>query len=128
MTDDLITRLRAAVPSIYDCIDAADALKAKDRRIEELEKMLALSLAVDVDALKARIAELGAALKQSARVEASLASRIANLMDALEPFADFCNTNTREEDKAETVICGLGNFLRVGDLRAARAAYLGEKE
>ena len=60
MTDDLITRLRAAVPSIYDCIDAADALKAKDRRIEELEKMLALSLAVDVDALKARIAELEA--------------------------------------------------------------------
>jgi len=37
------------------------ALEAKDRRIAELEKMLAVHrLAVDVDALKARIAELEA--------------------------------------------------------------------
>ena len=65
MTDhtDLIARLRAPVPTVYDCKDAADALEAKDRRIAELEKMLAVHrLAVDVDALKARIAELEAAM------------------------------------------------------------------
>ena len=39
------------------------ALEAKDRRIAELEKMLAVHrLAVDVDALKVRIAELKAAM------------------------------------------------------------------
>jgi hypothetical protein len=43
------------------CVDAADALEAQARRIAELEKMLAVHrLAVDVDALKARIAELEA--------------------------------------------------------------------
>jgi uncharacterized small protein (DUF1192 family) len=63
MTDytDLIARLRAPVPTVYDCKDAADALEAQARRIAELEKMLAVHrLAVDVDALKARIAELEA--------------------------------------------------------------------
>jgi uncharacterized coiled-coil DUF342 family protein len=41
--------------------DLKAALEAKDRRISELEKMLAVHrLAVDVDALKARIAELEA--------------------------------------------------------------------
>jgi uncharacterized small protein (DUF1192 family) len=63
MTDytDLIERLRAPVPTVYDCKDAADALEAQARRIAELEKMLAVHrLAVDVDALKARIAELEA--------------------------------------------------------------------
>jgi len=39
MTDytDLIARLRATVPSVYDCKDAADALEAQARRIAELE-------------------------------------------------------------------------------------------
>ena len=63
MTDytDQIARLRAPVPTVYDCKDAADALEAQARRIAELEKMLAVHrLAVDVDALKARIAELEA--------------------------------------------------------------------
>jgi hypothetical protein len=78
MTDDLITRLRAAVPSIYDCIDAADALKAKDRRIEELEKMLALSLAVDVDALKARIGALEAALLPFAAIADESTANLAD--------------------------------------------------
>jgi predicted RNase H-like nuclease (RuvC/YqgF family) len=67
MTDhtDLIARLRAPVPTVYDCKDAADALEAKDRRISELEKMLAVHrLAVDVDALKARIEELKAENKK----------------------------------------------------------------
>jgi cell division protein FtsB len=63
MTDytDLIARLRAPVPTVYDCKDAAAALEAQARRIAELESMLAVHrLAVDVDALKARIEELEA--------------------------------------------------------------------
>ena len=64
MTDytDLIERLRGNdMP--WSVKDAADALEAQARRIAELEKMLAVHrLAVDVDALKARIAELEAAL------------------------------------------------------------------
>ena len=40
MTDytDLIARLRAPVPTVYDCKDAADALEAQARRIAELRK------------------------------------------------------------------------------------------
>jgi len=59
---DLIARLRVAEYYGYEvCKESADALEAKDRRIAELEKMLAVHrLAVDVDALKARIAELEA--------------------------------------------------------------------
>ncbi len=70
----------------------------------------------------ARIAELEAALKQSARVEASLASRIANLMDALEPFADrsiYCDKYCPDREQMP---------VGLDELRAARAAYLGEKE
>jgi uncharacterized protein YdcH (DUF465 family) len=62
MTDytDLIERLRGNdMP--WSVKDAADALEAQAGRIAELEKMLAVHrLAVDVDALKARIAELEA--------------------------------------------------------------------
>jgi hypothetical protein len=62
MTDytDLIERLRGDdMP--WSVKDAADALEAQAGRIAELEKMLAVHrLAVDVDALKARIAELEA--------------------------------------------------------------------
>lgn len=92
-------------------------------RIDELEKMLAVHrLAVDVDALKARIAELAAALKKAARVEASLASRIANLMDALEPFAEHIAEAEWEQYNDNTRVA-----VRLADLRAAHAAYLGEK-
>jgi FtsZ-binding cell division protein ZapB len=35
---DLIARLRAPVPTVYDCKDAADALEAQERRIVELRK------------------------------------------------------------------------------------------
>jgi uncharacterized small protein (DUF1192 family) len=41
MTGELIARLRAPVPTVYDCKDAADALEAKDRRIAELEAEVA---------------------------------------------------------------------------------------
>jgi len=45
------------------CHAAMSLIRKQEARIEELEKMLALSLAVDVDALKARIAELEDKLK-----------------------------------------------------------------
>jgi hypothetical protein len=50
MTDytDLIARLRARVPSIYDCKDAADALAAQAARIAELEAALCPFADVDV--------------------------------------------------------------------------------
>ncbi len=125
MTDDIITRLRSEWPDVKDAREAADALEAKDRQIEALELELKVRLPIQEYKahLKARIAELEAALKQSARVEASLASRIANLMDALEPFADVkvypvLEDATRVYDEPITY----------GDLRAARAAYLGEKK
>jgi hypothetical protein len=73
---DLIDRLRNDVTIIYENenlgeifvssprkieLEAADALEAQAGRIAELEKMLAVHrLAVDVDALKARIAALEA--------------------------------------------------------------------
>ena len=62
MTDytDLIARLRLSQTGGIH-YEAADALEAQARRIAELESMLAVHrLAVDVDALKARIAELEA--------------------------------------------------------------------
>ena len=42
MTDytDLIERLRAPVPTVYDCKDAADALETQAKIIEELKAEL----------------------------------------------------------------------------------------
>jgi len=100
MTDytDLIARLRLSQTGGIH-YEAADALVAQARRISELEKMLAVHrLAVDVDALKARIAELKAALK---------------------PFADAWDNRYKHASH---------NLIRDENLRAARAAYLGEKE
>jgi hypothetical protein len=63
LTDDLIACLRISARDYgyrYGN-DAADALEAQARRIAELGKMLAVHrLAVDVDALKARIAVIEA--------------------------------------------------------------------
>ena len=128
MTDDRFERLQRLAEQY--AIER-DAFEAKDRKINELHARIAeleiiAQYAGEDNAMAeqyaARIAELEAALKQSARVEASLASRIANLMDALEPFADVkvypvLEDTTRVYDEPITY----------GDLRAARAAYLGEK-
>ena len=135
MTDytDLISRLLD--PETYDGLwdlrkESAIALEAQARRIAELEEvheanLKAIQINADVfadgmkkimalcDAKDARIAALEAALKQSHRTEASLASRIANLMDALEPFAE------RDLQDAD--------YPWLIAQRAARAAYLGEK-
>lgn len=72
MTDDIAEQLRdiafkkcgPTMEAVHTKLiewKAAAALEAQARRIAELEKMLAVHrLAVDVDALKARIAELEA--------------------------------------------------------------------
>ena len=145
MTDEPTIRIRdgsMVTREEYDMMDK-QAQKAKANRQVKSDSSLSYSDLVDwlrdnaigvvsfrpkfieaanaIEALMARIAELEAALKQSARVEASLASRIANLMDALEPFADVkvypvLEDTTRVYDEPITY----------GDLRAARAAALKE--
>lgn len=73
MIDDLIAQAREMQTRMIATTllgQLADALEAQARRIAELEKMLALSLAVDVDALKARIARLESALREAYEVYA----------------------------------------------------------
>jgi hypothetical protein len=114
MTDytDLIERLRGNdMP--WSVKDAADALEAQAGRIAELEKMLAVHrLAVDVDALKARIAELGAALKPFSLQKLSTEPHTTTLM-YYTPIGELAR-QAREIKK------------RDDEIRAARAA-LGEK-
>jgi hypothetical protein len=95
---DLIARLRAPVPTVYDCKDAADALEAQARRIAELEALYDKLHVEWWEVLNARIAELTAALK---------------------PFADAWDNRYKHARH---------NLIRDENLRAARAAYLGEKE
>jgi len=51
------------------------------------------------------------------------AARIAELEAALKPFADIA----KELDADSLRYCDIDITVAVGDLRAARAAYLGEK-
>jgi seryl-tRNA(Sec) selenium transferase len=120
MTDytDLIERLRGNdMP--WSVKDAADALEAQARRIAELEKMLAVHrLAVDVDALKARIAALEAALREAYEVYAGSDGFIPET--AAEGYQ-------QQLIKQMVDIIGAALAKENADLRAARAA-LGEKE
>jgi len=100
MTDytDLIERLLRISDFVYgdDLENAADALKAQARRISELEKMLAVHrLAVDVDALKARIAELEAENEQFME----LLTKFANVnADMLNDILAVCATLEKKID------------------------------
>lgn len=118
MTDytDLIARLRLLqrYHGDNDAGEAADALEAQARRIAALEaeskaRLTDASTAWDLcETLRARIAELEAALK---------------------PFADHADKINHELISAKTVFeARKGHTLYYGDFRAARAAYLGEKE
>ena len=103
MTEDLPTRMYEAwITSPDDASTHASMKMVLDVARPEIEAPL-----------RARIAELEAALEQSARVEASLASRIANLMDALEPFAEYAEQMADDVDRWS---------VATSDLRAARAA------
>jgi hypothetical protein len=100
---DLISRLRICEKYDPDQKEAADALEAKDRRISELRKEADM-MHSEYKTARARIAELKAALK---------------------PFADagsFTKTYEYSEDTEMAIP------FTWGQLRAARAAYLGEKE
>jgi len=153
---DLIVQLRSG--EIGYELAAADALEAQARRISELGKMLAVHrLAVDVDALKARIAELEAEvacsivsgndaheralgyvyelndaaemLANQARTLKEWHERIVELTAALKPFADI-----DVSDCADGHVCYFWGFgenagkVSAAEVRAARAAYLGEKK
>jgi len=99
--------------------EAADALEAQDRRIAELESMIAVHrLAVDVDALKARIADLEAALREAYEVYAGSDGFIPET--AAEGYQ-------QQLIKQMVDIIGAALAKENTDLRAARAAYLGEK-
>ena len=104
---DLIERLSTGTFIDCSCGDTTDigkesaaALKAQAREIVDLQAELQVPLYVN-DQLCARIAELEAALK---------------------PFADL-DAPTYFQDTSMVVFA-----LKVDDIRAARAAYLGEKE
>jgi hypothetical protein len=82
------------------CHQAMSLIRKQETRIAELEKMLAVHrLAVDVDALKARIAELTAALRE---------------------FNFYLILDSDKDTDTLPVL--------IGHIRAARASYLGEKE
>ena len=89
-------------------VEAADALEAQARRIAELEAQL---LAGN-DWLNAR----HAVLQELAEANA----RIAELEAALKPFADLAEIFPHSHPFHEVIV-------ELGDLRAARAAYLGDK-
>jgi len=130
MTDytDLIARLREDDPATWPPTDeAADALKAQARRISELESMIAVHrLAVDVDALKARIAELTALLSQTNEGYAECIAtredyraRIAELEAALKPMTAVVEFLLPFGDLSDEERAQWGEIIR---------AALGEKE
>jgi hypothetical protein len=74
---------------------------------------------------KADMIEMGEKIQwgSDSEIMREAAARIAELEAALKPFADMTNY-LDEPDDGET--CGYA--INCADLRAARAAYLGEKE
>ena len=85
-------------------------------------------LAVDVDALKARIAELRKEADMMHSEYRTARARIAELKAALKPFADV-----DVSDCADGHVCYFWGFgenagkVSAAEVRAARAAYRGEK-
>jgi len=113
MTDDLIERLRDDYQkTVALCAEAADALEIQARRISELESMIAVHrLAVDVDALKARIAELEAesvAFNAISKDMSKYTQHIIKLEQALHGMIDMSLGRAEHDD--------------ITMIRAARAA------
>ena len=113
MDTDLIARLRGLAEYIDDCDEAADALEAQARRIAELEEEVEryrqrwLSAESVIDVRHDRIAELEAALKDARDKALVEGSEIA-----------FCLNGMPRSEIAQAF----------AQARAARAAYLGERE
>ncbi len=120
MTDDLIARLRAVAirPDIGELglFEAADALEAQARRIAELEE--------EWEDLEEKTGDIH--LRYYEQIK-TLYARIAELEAALKPFSDKAKVFHDYVDDYP-IMFGAEPPLRVGDIRAARAAYLGEKE
>jgi hypothetical protein len=110
-------------PDFPALVELAQRLEGKDRKTCELALYTLKKQDERLAKKDARIAELEAALKQSSRTEPILASRIANLMDALEPFADL-EIVTAAQWEGDIALYAIA----ASKLRAARAAYRGEKE
>jgi len=142
MTDDLIARLRICEKYDPDQKEAADALEAQARRIAKLEneivsrdaliddhlrKIMQLENLIEAEAFKVKEAE--ASIDRNDKWAEGFIEKtdahIEKLKAALKPFAAVCDVweDGKTGDNAERYFT-----LRVGDLRAARAAYLGEKD
>ena len=122
MTDDLITRLSVGTTE-----------KFRDGSSETVSTALEREAAEALKAKNARIAEIAASReavwKHAKTLEKDLLAhkeRIAELEAALKPFADKSKVFHDYVDDYP-IMFGAEPPLRVGDLRAARAA-LGEKE
>ena len=61
------------------------------------------------------------------RENAKLRARIAKLEAALKPFADAAE-HFMQDNNSDIFAAAIGHKLYYSDLRAARAAYLGEKK
>lgn len=137
MTDytDLIARLRGPIKhpqqSVNMRFEAADALEAQARRIAELERELASTreeCKAQIDDMweqqleaKARQTDYGEGFEEGLAVQAA---RIRELMAALKPFAAIADEST--DNLADNYM--YSDCYPMSAFRAARAAYLGEKE
>jgi hypothetical protein len=115
MTDysELIYRLNNTAPNVLKEREAADALAAQAKRIEELRKEADM-MHSEYKTANARIAELEA--------------EKAELRVALKPFSDVAEHDIDDddpnEDRFRPIHCNRAPLLTVGDLRRARAAIL----
>jgi len=119
---DLIARLRETAKLSYPTAtpdEAADALEKQARRIAELEYDATYHesndevMMRDIEYYRARIAELNERLFD-------YETKFLNLRSAMKPFVSYPKDPV---NVAEYITV----FVKEADLRAARAAYLGEK-
>lgn len=125
MTEDLIAHLKETAGYNYGLYQkkCADALEAKDRRIAELEHQ--------VKDYHGQLIGSNSDMAALVEIRKRDADRIAELTAALKPFADYSVAVDWEVFTPEMHFARSLKFpcdILYGDLRAARAAYLGEKE
>jgi hypothetical protein len=134
---DLIARLTHRPPTLKDIREAADALEAKDRRIAELEEELNGWHGSQIrfyDKLHARIAELEALVKELAdELQVYICAKYVGRKGCPKSKRDEYDAAAEPVRKARDAISvnnqvKFDSSLDSADLRAARAAYLGEKE
>jgi hypothetical protein len=147
MTDytDLIARLRAPVPTVYDCKDAADALAAQAARIADLRKEADM-MHSEYKTARASIDDLKAALEAQARRIAELEVPLCVGETTIRLLAKegACDWTDGRALVAADELFRQDPYARIAELEAeneelkkaiskpwmgsARAAYLGETE